>query len=433
MDTTSIIERNVPRKSSEFISNHQQKKRISAFLNNPKEWAFIVIAPSGSGKTTLCQLILQEHDCNFLRPYYENFTSHKEFVTYIENFIRTPTMDKIFGFEKAKQNVLFLDDIDVLIAEDRYAYSYVQNLVGECRIKVLMTCTAGDEKKLTDIKKKLEYIHLMNPPYKECVCYMFNVVTNSDLNDVVDDTKLMHLCTVMQCNIRNILQNLESCTNNSNFEGINNEVSTQSYFDMNIFDIISKIFSRYACGLQDMEIALSSDPTLISFMLYDNYKGYLALNHDTSNRKEYDKGISFVNNMYISSSIMESEAYVKNDWAVIEWVNIIKCGAIRAVQNNLPIKKNATSAHKLGYTTIMTRSSQHFTNLKRYKKYNTNNDMTMSTSILLWDVVFEKGKLKDKKWAIPTKCEEATLMNPYCGNICAKDNDVYMKPIRLCD
>lgn len=421
MDVVSFLERHSPKTLNDFLGNKIQKQQMREFMRSKDDHCRIIIAPSGSGKTAFCDLLFKEFDVTVTRPCYNEYGSHKDLVQFLETSIKTSTIMDMFN---RKPKVLFLDDVDVLLSQDRYSNSYLTTLAQkiqskELNAKLVITCVSAEEKKLTDLKKKVDHIKLHCPPIGDCLIHVINVMDSEGYE--VDQASLMELIKTMQCNIRNILTNLFTCID------MDDEADNRSYGDKNIFEVIEKVFQNSAKGFGDLDIALSSDPTLISYMMYDNFREY-ANCHYNFTQEEYSSKVQQVLRHFMDSSIIEADAFINNEWENMETANLIKCGSIRAMQNSMQKRSTAKKPFRVAYTTIMTRSSQHYANMKKVIRYANRNDMDHSNMALLSELAFENSK--DKRWKTISKDEDGMIITSYMNNICDKDAKVHGRRVR---
>jgi SpoVK/Ycf46/Vps4 family AAA+-type ATPase len=382
----------------------------------------ILIGPSGCGKSKFCELLFKEANYNVIRPAYDTFLSHKDFVQFIEISAKTTT---ILDIVQKKKKILFLDDVDVLLSQDRYAATYLTSLIQKIQskqynIKLVITCVAAEEKKLTDIKKKVDHLKLHVPTLGDCLLYIMGILDAEGYE--VEEESLVELIKTMQFNIRNILVNIFTCSD------MENEANQRAYYDMNIFEVVGQVFNNSKKGFDDLDIALSSDPTLISYMMYDNFKEYIRSCY-TFTDDHYTTCIMNVMKFYMDSSIIEAEAYVTNEWENIETANLIKCGSIRAFQNSIAKKPlGSKQPYKICYTTIMTRSSQHYCNMKKVERFAARNEIDFHNMALLSEIAFEN--CKEKTWKNISKDDDGTIITSYMSNVCTKEGKVHGRRVR---
>lgn len=383
-------------KLSDFLGNYQQKKTFKTFLESTSETFALIIGANGVGKTTFVMAGINEKELKCIRPDYDQFNTHKDFVNYISSFTNTSFISNSLKIDKDPK-IIFIDDINILISQNRYGLVYIEELCDKLskqnQTKLIVSINIEDEKKISDLKKnKHILIKLNNPPINECLSFILDHLDKNGYE--VEEELLFDIIKVHNCNLRSIFTNLV----NEDYCKEDNDV----YQDKNIFDIIETLFKRSENNINDIEIGISSDPTLISLIMYDNYKDYY-FHYFKNNKKTIDNGFSFVNKNYVDASIMESEAYKNNDQMLIDWANLIKCASIRFVYNSSIRKITPKTDIHMKYTTILSRLSQYFSNVKKQNKYNGEYDINVSNSMTLWSIYYlsdlnnKKLKKKSKK------------------------------------
>lgn len=391
-----------------FVGNERQKLQFHSFLNNDSEKLMILISESGLGKTSFCNFIFSFYKFNVIRPFYESFSSHKEFVTFINNVVN------VADIVNRNQKVIMFDDVEVIIMNDRYFLTYLQNLVksickGNVNIKIVITCTTKEEKRLGDIRKKNKVIRLEPPSFEDCKMYLLkrNILNTVKINEQI----LNDLIDVSNHNIQSIMSKI-------NLYFLNSDVQ---YVKQNVFEICKTICYNPSLDVKDLNILLSNDPILISYIIYDNIKSFI-LNSYEIDEELYLSGLSYIQNCYINSSIIESYAYNNCSWNFIEIINLIKCFSIRILQNKLKpkLKLDHSTNDDMVYTNITTRSSQHYSNLRKYKKLNNVIHFTPENTVTMFEIFHLKNK----------KCF-TDEMNTYINNICDKNINPYSKNIKV--
>ena len=224
---------------------------------------------------------------------------HIQFTTLVENFITNRT---ILDYNKKYKRVLLLDDADILINLNRYANKYIQDIIQSKRCKVICTSTNSDEKRLVDIKK---------------ISSMYRIPILSD----------------------------------------------RPYFDKNIYEVVHDIFDREDCPISDLQKAVSSDPVLISYIMYDNFKQYVQNNYDVSN---LIKALCYISKMYHDMSILEDNLYTLNDYHIIELSVLCKCYSIRLQQREMSRAQRVRNTD-IQYTQIASRSVQQYNIQKKLR------------------------------------------------------------------
>ena len=370
-----------------FLGNKDNKKLIDAFLTQSdatvqKHRLLIIIGPVGAGKTTFCNIALNNHadTIRWFSPYLENIDSHKDLVQQCENFLTTDNVNVCPNAPKAKHKLIFFDDVDILFSHDRYANSFIQKLVDmtpegiECIEGMplfIVTCAAGDERRLTDLKKKCKNIlRLENPSVTEIV---------AKYGAEFEEKARKH-----DCNITHMLQG--------------NEVN-HKYFDKNIYQIVENIFAEDD-GLVNLEQAISNDPTLISFMMYDNYRKIYSKQPDAA---AFDR----ITKTYMDCSVLEDFAYNTSDWNLIEATGLMRCQTIRLLNGSgYQVKKGPPPT----YTQITSRSAQHYCMNKKLNALRTTN----YRNVELLAALMHQTKQKTDKSNLGLVC------NAFIYNFCKK-------------
>jgi hypothetical protein len=321
---------------------------MRVFMSSDSNAGLVILSPSGSGKTKFCELAFAEYTSVFdvLRPMYSDIDNHKALVDVVTNFLDTAT----YTTTRHKRKVVFFDDIDILFSQDRYANTFVQNLIGACKAKIVMTCTTGEERKATEVKKKSSVIRLDLP-------------SSTDLKSIMmGDAVAIAYSKDLGNNVRSIqlaMQGSHSAV----------EKDLRAYFDQNIYQIVETIFDRYAeSNVNDLEVALSSDPSLISYMMYDNYKGYIdAHTPDKALPHPLDfYHMPLIANVFVTTSLLEDYAFANNDWNLVEVANISRTLCIRNMQKQLAeTQQPLPLPFNIQYTQITSRSAQHYNIAKK--------------------------------------------------------------------
>lgn len=334
-----------------FLENDSPKLALQKFLQSSQSF-LLLIGPSGGGKTTLCDMAIKEWGANFqvLRPVYEDFYSHKELCEFLGKFINMRNMLEIF---QQKQKLLFLDDLDTLLTQDRYANTFLLDLIAQRKsgLKILMTCSAGDEKKVSDIKKKIIYERITNP---SCVSVCDYLKRQGVVGDDVRHVCLQRYVSIMACNVRSCLLNIELLHEES--KAYEHEEVHRITFDKNICDCVRSIFEKRDTSARDLEICLSSDPSLISYIMFDNFRKYLPADKD-----KYLERIMTVVDAYRIGSTIETLQHGRLDAQLTDICNVYRCGVLKLQVDHVPHNTSAV----ISYTTVTTRASNHYNMVKR--------------------------------------------------------------------
>ena len=359
----------------QFISNDENKNEIRNFLNCKGNDAMIIISENGLGKTTFCKCALKEYitQLNIYSPCIQTIYTHKQLVENIEMFINVVSTNKT-------TKLIYIDDIDILFSCDRYANSYILQTIKKKVCKVLITCSYNEEKRVADIKKHCKILHLLKPSATE----IMNIIGGDNKNDIIE-----------KCN--NNLLNIYNQNIDLNYR----------YFGKNIYQIVENLFIDND-GLANLEYAISSDPSLISFMMYDNYFDIFKSKFNM-NFAELHQTFNHINKTYIDTLVQEDFAFYNIDWNLIEILNLIRCQMIRLEQEKYKnLQKKKIKQHTIKYTNITSRSAQHYNVIKKYSEL----DLTFNNLGIYAELMYTSGEKIKNTTGFGVVC------NSYIYNYC---------------
>ena len=332
------------------------------YSSDCKNKTILIIGPSHSGKTKLCRDFLKGKEDKkqmvLLTVLYEDLESHSDFVELVNNFLTTPRI----GDSTIKDKVVFFDDVDILLSQDRYANTFIQSIISTPSLCLLLTCSVSEERRVTEIKKKCEL--------------MIRLEKNQTLNDK---------------------------------HGFKDDLFNP-YFDMNIYQLVDTVFANPNGDLQDLELGIYSDPTLINFIMYDNYINvfndlYCEVTHEVTQK---------INRSFALTSLLEDHAYLTNDHSLVELLSLVRCHTIRCCQRGLePKAKDEVSKpkqHQIVYTQIASRSAQHHSVTKKHMTI----DLTPTNISLIAEMKHGKKEKVSPKTTLGAVCQA------YIYNICKK-------------
>jgi hypothetical protein len=339
-----------PEKFSDFVGNKIISKSIYDKLKN-KCCKYLVIGPSGCGKTLLCNLILKCFEYDVLYINGGEVDDVKSFKRLLENFKNNKT---ILSFMSKKHKVIFIDDIDILLSCDRNANSFIQGFIdniskNKLEISCILTCCTSEEKRVTELKKKLECLKINNPNRKDVYVYISNILEKENIDYNVDT--LFKLIDAHNNNIRNILNNIHQLDfNDDNIDIVRQE---KVLFDSNIFDIMMKLFKR---KMNLFEIRQISDNSLASLLIYENYLNEMSKNRLKKKRDIYFDVITNINENFIDSDIIEYYMYHNSEWDLHDMVTFLRCCPINWHLDKFEKRKFSTF-HNYVFSQILTKNA----------------------------------------------------------------------------
>jgi len=272
-------------------------EEIKYFLHSASR-LLCIVGPSQSGKTTQTLKLIKESGYSYIRPDFNT----KNFEESIKAAIYTNTIDFFTLQVCRKPVVIFLDDLEMILTHNRTTKSVICKILADTsvNVKCIITCSPSEEKRLNDLKKNN---------------FEYTVVRLTKDKEIPEN---------------------------------------KPYIDKSIYDLTRTIFDNWRLSaIQDIEIGISSDPMLISFMMYDNAHSYL------------DKvGMSNMYKTFCDLSIIEEFCFHNGDWGMIDIYALVQCGKIRLEQQRIGLG-SSDADRSIAFTQIPCRSSQRYCVIKK--------------------------------------------------------------------
>lgn len=349
----SILDRYKPTTLAEFLGNTTLIQSLDKVLRTPPAKA-LVVGPSGCGKTTLCNLVLQKHRDTYdvLDVKCQDVEDIKGLKSLIDNFVAHKTIESFFS-KKAK--LVFLDDIDVMMCSDRGCGTYLLSFVADAlkagsNVSFVMTCSLSEERKLTDLKKKIPPLRMYNPPTRDTLAFVLDVIEKEGI--ACEPSKAIKLVETFQGNVRSVLQNLHQLE--STDKALATERTHRMLFDATTFDIAKKMLTQ-TFPVRDLSIL--SDNTLVPLLMYENMFAELFNNRlKPRSSVAHLKAVGVIMDATIDAEIMERYMFKTMDWDLYPHVTTVKCGYIN---QTLPLfeRKKYPKAETLVFTQVLTKAA----------------------------------------------------------------------------
>lgn len=362
------LQRNAPRRLSEFVGNAAATLAGKAQLS---KWPFqfCIVGPSGCGKSTFCELLMSDHSWDILRIKSTAIDDVKGLVKLIDNFVSHRSIE---SFMCKKQKVVFLDDVDMLMCADRGVSSAIMTFVNDHRkvdkvdkvdkstVSIIMTCSVSEERKLSDLKKKIDIIRLYNPSPKDALVRVINVLDKEGL--AYDAAKVLKLAEAHGGNIRGIMMNLHLLDDDG---ALTDEKRQKLMFDTTPFEMTRRMLTL-PCRTKDMRAI--SDNNLVPLLMYENYPTELFSNRMKQSRSKYYEMVSTILDRTVHAEALERYMFCNTDWDLWEPVSILKCGSINMILNTIDRKKSRKDDN-LQFTQALTKSATRHNYNRRLMDY----------------------------------------------------------------
>lgn len=361
-----------PKTVDKFVANKLQIKSINEFLTtsrNSIKNILCIIGPNGCGKTTLCHLLFKKHNKQVLEIGKDNLVS-TDIKQFLQSFVNNMTIDAIL---LKKEKVVFVDDIDILLNVDRLILSKLISLdktLKDKKIKIVMTCSLNEERKITEHQKIIDIVKLCYPSYKDSYAYVMNCFDRNEIEH--DPKKILHVSQKCKGNIREIIINLETNNNDLNENSIK-----EAFKDLNNFEITKKILRRNY-SKADLDYFQQTDVGITPFMLYENIPDELDANYKFKRGKSSLSLIDYykiINNNFIQASMFEEKAYSGQDWQYYEYANMVKLNTIHTVLESLEPKTTVKDV-KYRFSQMLSKASHKNILAKKVKEVSNANNIS---------------------------------------------------------
>lgn len=377
------LQRNAPSRLSEFVGNGAAAIAAKAQL---AKWPFqfCIVGPSGCGKSTFCDLLLTENAWDILRIKLTTIDDIKGLIKLMDNFVSHRSIE---SFMCKKPKVVFFDDVDLLMCADRGVSSVILAFVNEQRkadhaISIIMTCSISEERKLSDLKKKIDIIRLYNPTPKDALVRIINILDKERM--VYEATKVLRLAEAHGGNIRGIMMNLHLLNDDN---ALSDEKRQKLMFDTTPFEMTRRMLTL-PCESRDMRAI--NDNNLVPLLMYENYPTELFSNRLKQSKSKYYELVSTILDRSVHAEALERYMFCNTDWDLWEPVSILKCGYINSLLNSIDRKKSRKDDN-LQFTQALTKAATRHNYNKRLTDYK---DELGVRDILGVYKAFESGNLE---------------------------------------
>jgi len=342
-----------PKCWKDFLGNKGLIRNVQE-ATSKSPFHILIIGASGGGKTTFARIVLKELSSAYdiLSIDGEHFDDIKSLKSLTYNFIHNKTIQCYFSNRK---KLIFIDDIDILLSIERYANSFISTFIEELmkdgKVCLMVTCNNSEEKRVTDLKKKMLCLRMSMPTTSDVFLYISDLIEKDGSFPEYDAQKLLRLIEVYNHNIRNIINNIHNVW--ADEQTLKDEKSQRVMFDSTVFDMMQIVLKK---KLSTTELAYVSDSSLVPMLVYENYQNELFKNKERLSKGDYLKTICQITDGYLDGEIVERYMFQSTDWSLYDLATFQKCGYTNMHLNAIDSKKN-TGFDKYVFTQLLTKSA----------------------------------------------------------------------------
>lgn len=391
----------IPKKSKDLIGHFKFTNDFKNYMNTDQKTEnkiILCIGPSGIGKTSLLKLIFNE-----LKFTHTELTDYGNYIEFIDNYLNYKSIDSFF----TKTNkLLFIDDLEVYINNDKNINNYLINLENKNNIPIVCVVNKKYDRKIIDLRKKSKVFYLNKPSVIQTTQLLIDKLTNKDIE--ITKQKLENIKKIIKVyknNVKLILLNLDNII-------MNKEIKQNCYFDdkfndSGLFDIVNDIFNK-PYNINELSNIIHGDSNLITMLLHEN------LITELTTRRKIDKDditeiYSDILDDICNGDFIEKFVYSNNEWNLLNILYVLKNLKLNNKVNEYDIKENDI---KNNFTQILTKYS-----IKcNFNKKKNNMFESLNINNSLFDTTIQNILYIIDKIDIDNKNEIEILINKYSIN-----------------
>lgn len=406
-----VLKQIAPSVLKDVIANKLQIKKFTDILKDSSYEPKIIalVGPDGCGKSLITSLAFKEHNFNVLDVGREHRTS-KELTNLISTFVSSHSIESFF---ENKKKLVFIDNVDILFSIERGIIGIlddVYNMLVSKKTFIVLTCKANEERKLTELKNKVEFIKIYYPTAKDAFVYLSMQNEKHELG--WDDNDILTTSQKYKGSIRDIVLNLVMNFGKNEVESLKHE---NVFKDMTQFEVVNRL-CRKPHTFQQVFNYLKSDMSMTSYLLYENFPEEVYTNMDLkgSNSTLLDIYMK-INNYFVTSTVIEDHMYSSADWTLYTLTQLLRVHGCNVALMDLPRKPTQKDV-KYKFSQIVSKTSHKNIMNKKVKGFNKDNMYLNSyEAFLLADKISKDGTIKIKGTRKSKKydSDECNFINTY--------------------
>lgn len=274
-------------KPDDFAGCASLLQTLRSRLATPGPGAVLLVGPSGCGKSSLCSLLFAEANAEVSQLGTDEVAA--EGARGLQRRLETLRDTRsVISFFCPRRHVLFLEDVDAMHCMDRLVQGTLLAFVREpafATAHVLLIMTACDERKLTELKRRVEVLHMSHPHPIVAYAHIkqrLEAASGVPLSDPQKE-QLEATCRAMHGAVRSsVLQytaGLEADGGAVARQSNNTEVrlahAELQLRDAGMYDVLGQVLSGHVAA-RDSDVLLGYDPTVLALLYYDNVARHIA-------------------------------------------------------------------------------------------------------------------------------------------------------------
>jgi len=275
----------------------------------------LLSGPNGIGKTLTVELVIKKYNLNpiSLNP------DEKADKEHIVNVI-LPSIQRQKSFTN-KQNIFVIHDIDCY---DDYGFiSSIVNCLKETKIPVIATCNNRYDQSLKPLMPYCLDIKFQKPSTNDISKFVKSILKKESIS--MNDANLNQLIEDSNCDIRNVLNNLELFSSgNTKNVGIGNSANVKDKTNSNLFEV-TKLFMSQNVELDDKQILFWMNNDILPLMIHENYP---MNNIKMKNEASYLHNITESIHSLSDIDLFEKDIHMNGNWELMPYTAWFSMNAV---------------------------------------------------------------------------------------------------------
>jgi len=299
-----------------------------------KNTCALLSGPNGIGKTLAVDLLIKQYDLNPISLNPDEKTD-REYIT--KTII--PSIQTTKSFAK-KQNIFVIHDIDCY---DDYGFiSSIVSCLKATKIPVIATCNNRYDQSLKPLTPYCLDVKFQKPNASDIIKFVKQIIKKESIT--ISDAKLNQLIEDSNCDIRNILSNLQLLGGNMN-------MNSKDKTNPNIFEMTKQFMSQNV-ELDDKQRLFWTNNDLLPLMIHENYP---ANNIKMKNEATHLNNIAESIHSLSDIDLFEKDIHMNGNWELMPYTawcsikSVANCHSKTMIKFTSFFEKRASKKQTMNY------------------------------------------------------------------------------------
>ena len=305
---------------------------------NAKNICALLSGPNGIGKTLTIELLIKKYNLNpiSLNP---DEKADKDYIT--KTII--PSIQTTKNFSK-KQNIFVIHDIDCY---DDYGFiSSIVTCLKETKIPVIATCNNRYDQSLKPLISYCLDVKFQKPNVSDIVKFIKHIIKKESI--LLNDAKLNQVIEDSNCDIRNILNNLQLLCGNTK---ITAPTESKDKTNMNIFEVTKQFMSQNV-EFDDKQRLFWCNNDILPLMIHENYPvNNIKMKNEATHLNNIAESIHSLSDI----DLFEKDIHMNGNWELMPYTawcsikTVANCHSKNMIKFTSFFEKRASKKQTMNY------------------------------------------------------------------------------------